>query len=60
MLVYHMYVVADNVAGVTVFQGKELCSGVNFADRIKQLPLQMCWAVIMISGGHFAAAVFDG
>jgi len=43
-----------------VFQSKELCSGNELTQRIEQLPVNMNWAVLMLSGGHFAAAVFKG
>jgi len=45
---------------MTVFQGMELCSGDELTHRITQLPLNMRWAILMMSGGHFAAAVFNG
>jgi len=41
---------------LTVVQRKEMCSGA----EIEQLPLNMQWAILMLSGGHFAAAVFNG
>ena len=43
-----------------VLQGKELSSGDELSHGIEQLPLNMRWAVLMLSGGHFAAAVFNG
>jgi len=47
-------------SNMTVFQGTEACSGDELTRRIEQLPLNMRWAILMLSGGHFAAAVFNG
>jgi len=47
-------------ADMTVFQDTEVCSGDERTRRIEQLPLNMRWAILMLTGGHFAAAVFNG
>jgi len=47
-----------HVGNVIVCQGTEMCSGDELTRRIEQLPLNMHWAILMLSGGHFAAAVF--
>jgi len=48
------------VAAVTVGKGKELCTGDELTRTIEQLPVNMRWAIVMLSGGHFAAAIFNG
>ena len=35
-------------------------SDVELCEEIKKLSVNMCWVILMASGGHFAGAVFDG